>query len=543
VTAPVVRYRPIGRHEAFWLGVLAALDFTALMFAARIALDAPALPELFVDLVTRLMPGPVFSALLDALGGNAKRLLFYALLAGQLGAGGLLGMLYYRVWQPPKTSQVVWPPPTPVRWGLSGGLVYATAIWLVLMAAVLPLVGKGFFGADVVTSVSYPLVTWLEILTFGYALFAFDELKDRMGLNPRPPGPLFAGVDEPAGSRGRRRMLAAMVWGAATVTAGAILGFLLSQYETIATYTDTSRRRSDGLLPEVTPVAGFYHVSKNIVDPTVNVAAWALAVGGLVEAPFTLRYADLTSLPAVQQYTTLQCISNGVGGDLMGNAEWKGVPLRALLEQARLKPGVVKIVFKCADGYADSIPLAKALAPETLVVYEMNGEPLTPPHGFPTRIIVPGLYGMKNAKWVTAIHAVDTDFQGYWQEQGWSDVARYQTAARIDTPNRGATIAPSLDATLVGGVAFAGDRGISRVEVSFDSGVTWQPAGLKPPLGKFTWVQWTATWNPTKAGDYYLKVRATDGAGALQTAGQSDPFPNGATGYHWIRVEVAAAAS
>src|SRR5262249_10911384 len=158
------------------------------------------------------------------------------------------------------------------------------------------------------------------------------------------------------------------------------------------------------------PTRDFYEVSKNPFDPEVNASKWQLLVGGLVEKPYSLTYAEFASLPAVEQYATLECIDNQVGGNLIGNALWRGVRLRDLLERAALRQGVVDIVLRADDGYTDSIPLDRAHRDGTILAYQMNGSPLSQTHGFPLRLIVPGIYGMKNVKWITGIEAVDYDF-------------------------------------------------------------------------------------------------------------------------------------
>jgi DMSO/TMAO reductase YedYZ molybdopterin-dependent catalytic subunit len=217
----------------------------------------------------------------------------------------------------------------------------------------------------------------------------------------------------------------------------------------------------------------------------------------------------------------------------MGNATWKGVRLKDVLAKAGLQASVRKVVFACRDDYRDSIALDRALQDGTILVYEMNGAPLTDKHGFPIRVIVPGIYGMKNAKWLERIEVVDGDFLGFWQKQGWSDTAGYQTMSRIDTP-KGRGPAGRIP---VQGVAFAGDRGISKVEVSVDNGATWREAQLLKPLGPFSWVRWSFDWTAT-VGAATLMVRAVDGRGAAQSPTAAEPFPDGATGYHTIRFRV-----
>lgn len=232
-------------------------------------------------------------------------------------------------------------------------------------------------------------------------------------------------------------------------------------------------------------------------------------------------------LPSVEQYATLACISNEVGGDLIGNALWRGVRLKDLLERAALKEGTVDIALKASDDYTDSIPLDRAMNESTILVYEMNGEPLAPAHGFPLRLIVPGIYGMKNVKWITRIEAVNYDLKGYWQRRGWNDRAEYKTMSRIDAPDS----AVSGDTTIAG-IAFAGDRGISKVEVSTDGGKSWEEAEIKPPLSPITWALWHKRWAPGNPGKHKIVVRATDGSGTTQTAQYAPPAPDGSSGYH-----------
>jgi hypothetical protein len=287
----------------------------------------------------------------------------------------------------------------------------------------------------------------------------------------------------------------------------------------------------DNLALEVTPTRDFYQVSKNAFDPEVDVRRWKLEVMGLVDNTLSLTYDQLKALPSVEQYATLACISNEVGGDLIGNALWRGVRLKDVLAEAGLKQGVVDIVLRASDDYSDSIPLDRAMADGTLLVYEMNGDPLTSEHGFPVRLLVPGIYGMKNVKWITKIEAVDFDFRGYWQRRGWDDRAEYKTMARIDAPAHSVT----GEATIAG-IAFAGDRGVSKVEVSTDAGKTWGQAVIKSALSAFSWVLWDKTWAPEQAGKHRVVVRATDGRGITQTPQQAPPAPSGSSGYHTVTI-------
>lgn len=289
------------------------------------------------------------------------------------------------------------------------------------------------------------------------------------------------------------------------------------------------------LVPAITPTESFYITTKNFIDPVVDGNSWNLAFKGMVDNPYSITLKDLQGMSSSDRVETLACISNPVGGTLIGDATWKGVSFADLINKAKPQSGVVDVVVRGADGYADSFPMEVALKNDCLLVYEMNGQPLTTKHGYPARLLVPNIYGMKNCKWITEVELVNNDFKGYWESQGWDDVAVYNTLSRIDNPGSGNIPAKPL---YVGGVAFAGSRGIQKVEVTTDGGKTWNDAQIRIVPGKYTWVLWTYPWNP-KAGSYTLQVRATDGTGTVQTAQRADTYPDGATGYHTRQVRVS----
>jgi DMSO/TMAO reductase YedYZ molybdopterin-dependent catalytic subunit len=290
-----------------------------------------------------------------------------------------------------------------------------------------------------------------------------------------------------------------------------------------------------GLTAEVTPNRLHYTVDESIIDPGVDRRSWRLRVDGLVGRPVGLGYDELLAMPAIEQYVTLQCISNLVGGDLVGTAKWTGVPLAQVLERAGgAGRGAVRVVFHAVGGYSDSLPLAKALAPTTVVAYGMNDHSLPRAHGFPARIIAPGIYGMKNVKWLERIEVVDYDYRGYWQRSdGWDNIAEIKTASRIDVP---AELTSASDAGLVAGLAWAGDRGIRRVEVSLDGGASWVPATLRRELALAAWRQWRLPLPGGVHGRRTIEVRAVDGRGTLQTPVPAPPHPSGASGYHTVDV-------
>jgi len=299
------------------------------------------------------------------------------------------------------------------------------------------------------------------------------------------------------------------------------------------------------LASEITPTYLFYRIDINPIIPQVDSKSWNLTIKGLVEKPITVNYDQIRSMPSVQEYVTLECISNKIGGDLISTALWKGVRLSQLLEKAVIKPNVKYVVFRCADGYDVGIPLEKSQMEGAILAYDMNYAPLTAKHGFPVRAIVPGLYGMMNPKWLTEIELVDTVYQGYWQRLGWSNIAQDNAGSSILIPGqaparqRFRTLDETVDSSYGGkvpiaGIAFAGTRGISKVEVSTDGGTTWKTAQIKDPLSKYTWVLWTAGYIPPNQENYKIVVRATDKSGKTQTTDMNPPFPNGATGFHTI---------
>lgn len=300
---------------------------------------------------------------------------------------------------------------------------------------------------------------------------------------------------------------------------------------------------------ELTPTYLFYRIDINPIVPVVDATPWTLTVKGLVNNPLTITYEEIKAMPSIEQYATLQCVSNKIGGDLISTALWKGVHLKDLLARARLRPEAKYIVFRCYDGYDVGIPLERGLLDGTILAYEMNLAPLTPEHGYPVRAIVPGLYGMMNPKWITEIELVDNVYEGYWQRNGWTNIATEDTHSFIAIPGQAPVrdrfrnleleninIVPGQKLP-VAGIAFAGDRGISKVEVSTDSGATWKSASIKDPLSKYTWVLWSAGFTPSAAqSNYRIVVRATDKTGKVQTAEVRPPFPDGNTGYHIINI-------
>jgi DMSO/TMAO reductase YedYZ molybdopterin-dependent catalytic subunit len=406
------------------------------------------------------------------------------------------------------------------RWGR--GLIFALVVWLAMMFLVTPVVGGGLFGLSLPRGGGgYAVATFASLAAYGITLVHLHYIAlTRVG------GPHSLGRREFM----QRAAFFAVMAGATGFTVRAIV-------KGVGSISPSRVFHDSGMLPaEVTPNDEFYEVSKNIINPRVDVSTWKLELIGDFGNPFTLTYDELLAMPWKEEYVTLTCISNRIGGGLINNALWRGVPLKLLLERAQMPESVKRIAFRADDGYVDSFPVEYAMRENVLVAYMMNGEPLPDGHGFPARIIVPGLYGMEHVKWLTKIETVESNFRGYWQLRGWADTAVIKTMSRVDLPSDGAIV--PKEETLLGGVAFAGDRGIREVEVRFVEGFTWQPAGMSEALSPYTLVLWSATWLPNTLERYPITVRATDGMGEAQTVVIQPSQPDGATGHHGIFVKV-----
>ena len=321
-------------------------------------------------------------------------------------------------------------------------------------------------------------------------------------------------------------------------------GAVLRKLYRAATFSYDGTQYKGGIVQPITPNESFYCVTKNIVDPRVNVNLWHLEVTGLVQNSATYRFQDLQGFTAVEQETTLMCISNGLDAGLISNAVWKGVPLHDLLDPAVPVSNAARVRLWGVDNYSDTIPLEKAMDATTLVAYEMNGAPLPHRHGYPARVVVPGYFGEKHVKWLTRIEVAPAEAKGFYETQGWGPDFIVPTRSRIDGPDHESSFFLSKLAgpIEVKGIAFGGDRGISRVELSFDDGKTWDEASIYYAGSDLAWSLWKASngWTPKQPGDYTLVVRATDGEGDVQEwESDRNPF-SGATGFHKIVVHVTA---
>lgn len=291
-----------------------------------------------------------------------------------------------------------------------------------------------------------------------------------------------------------------------------------------------------GLTPIVVPNDEFYRIDTSLLVPSLDTATWKLRIHGLVDRETVLTWDELVGLPMFEQYVTIACVSNEVGGNLVGNAKWTGVRLRDVLEIAGVQPAATQLVGRSVDGWTAGMPTAWVMDParEPMIAVKMNDEPLPPAHGFPARLIIPGLYGYVSAtKWLAEIELSTLEgFNGYWVPLGWSKEGPILTQSRIDTPG-GSVQAGRVP---IAGLAWAPDRGVGKVEVSIDG--TWSEATLSSPISDTTWVQWVVPWDATP-GSHTIQVRATDGNGMVQDELRSPPAPDGARGWHTIQVSVS----
>ena len=292
-----------------------------------------------------------------------------------------------------------------------------------------------------------------------------------------------------------------------------------------------------GLTPIVMPNDRFYQIDTALLTPIVDSATWQLRIHGMVDRETTLTWDELLAMPLFEQYVTIACVSNEVGGNLVGNAKWTGVRLREVLDIAGVRAGATQLVGRSVDGWTAGMPTAWIMDParEPMIAVRMNDEPLPPRHGFPARLIVPGLYGYVSAtKWLAELELTTLDaFDAYWVPLGWAKEAPILTQSRIDTPRPGSVAAGQVP---IAGVAWAPDRGISKVEVGIDG--QWQEARLSSPISDSTWVQWVYDWNGAP-GSHRIEVRATDGTGEVQTDQRTTPAPDGARGWHAVDVTVS----
>lgn len=505
-TARRIERRVILRHAE--VAALMALVLSALVAAI---LDRPPPLEPLAALIMEWTPVPIANWLLEALGPAGKPLALYGASAVGLAVAGPLGLL--------AASRL------PGRVGPLLAVAASVALAGLLMRP------SGLPG----------LVT---LISGFWAAFWALRWRARLAAGQRVELSVqTAATDAPTDGRRRALLIAAVNAGALAVASFvpvvasglrmSVLGRTVRP--PLLAYSPPGPRQPEfalpGLTPEITPLPSFYVMSKNVADPVLDAATWSLTVSGRVRRSLSLSLDELAAMARVDQHVTMQCVSNPVGGPLWSATLFSGVPLADVLARADLAPDAAWISFEGPDGHREQLPIGGASDPGVLLAYGMAGEWLSPQHGFPVRLLVPGLYGFRSVKWLTRMDVLAEARPGHWEERGWS-AAEIHTTARVDLVQRTASGA------LAAGVAFTGRRGVSAVEVRVDGG-PWQPAALHTPtLGPVMWVQWRATLDAPAGREIRVEVRAIDGNGAAQDETQRGQFPSGASGLHGLTVRL-----
>ena len=523
------------------LGALTSLPVMAIGYLGQRFAALPSPPFTFFDWLTRHLPGSVVTFGIDLLvrlirglglgstGDVAKTVerAFAILLFATFGA--LFGAMLSRAGRK-----------RPLLLPAYGTLVgFAVAVSLALMQSSIGSSDAGVF----------PDLIWLTSLNivWGYSLGWLERASD------------LAFDDDSASPLARRQFLYLVGGGILTVT---VAPLALSRWfdREAPEPADISASKLDpgqtsgpaqsppqgtldvridpalGTRPELTATEDFYTIDINTFPQRIDGDSWRLSVEGLVQNPLALSLSQIRARPAIRQVATLSCISNPVGGDLIGTAVWSGVRLGDILAESGLQSNAKEIRVESADGFYESLSLDDAFDERTLLVYEMNGEPLTQEHGYPLRISIPDRYGMKQPKWITRLEIIDHDGSGYWVDRGWSQEAFVMQTSVVDHADL-VSVKAGADTLPVGGIAYAGAKGISRVEVQIDAN-PWAEAQLRtPPLSPLTWVQWRYHW-PFEPGEHTIGVRAYDGSGRLQESRSRGSRPDGATGIHTFKVRI-----
>jgi len=544
---------------SFALGIVAGLVSIAVSIMIKVFVGGLFLPELASQTLFSLTPGEFESQAIDTLGPLAKYSAFIGSILVTIIIFGLIGIFLIKLYNKLRWNSYI------VKFISSFALTYGVLVIISIMMVIMIHVRSG----SQTISIQHIILSLIPTqIVFGLIFSLFSgktKTKDKLQ-DPYQP---VVRENITVVNYNRREFIRLIIASAVSIPIiyfGLNRLFSPQELEQQQIQPDISNLlppQSRSISPdfkdptlapllasEITPTYLFYRIDINPIIPEVDVNSWNLLIKGMVDTPLTLSYEEIKSMSAIEEFVTLECISNKIDGDLIGTALWKGVRLKDILKKAKILPGVQYIVFRCSDGYDVGIPLNKGLMNETILAYEMNLAPLTSKHGFPVRAIVPGLYGMMNPKWITEIELVDKVYEGYWQRNGWSNIAEYNTGSSIVIPGQApirnrfrnldenlTTNSPSFSNRVpIAGIAFGGDKGISKVEVSTDGGKSWKTAKIKEPLSRYTWVLWTTGFIPEKVENYKIIVRATDKNGKVQSSELNKPFPDGATGYHTISV-------
>jgi DMSO/TMAO reductase YedYZ molybdopterin-dependent catalytic subunit len=508
-------------------GLVAGIAMTGVMLLLALVGVATPLAILGDRLSVFIKPGP-FLLLMGKVGGynHLKQLGVGSTIAGQLIVSMLGGAVVAALYNRRRRSQTAATVST--AWTLP---IFVVLPVLVLAVVLWPVLGTSYLGFPVAPA------RIITLIGFGLSVLVFERtLVASFHFLVRPHAESETTEFTPA--IGRRALILA---GVGALVAGGGVGLLRKLYRA-ATFSYDGTQYKGRIVRPITPNELFYCVTKNVIDPRVNVDLWHLEIDGLVQNRATYRLQDLKGFDVVEQETTLMCISNGLDAGLISNAVWKGLAMRDLLDQAGLMAEAKRVRLYGVDNYTDTIPLEKALDPTTILAWEMNGAELPHRHGYPVRVVVPGYFGEKHVKWLTRIELTGADAKGFYEAQGWGPDFITPTRSRIDVPEYDArfSLGQLKGPIEVKGIAYGGDRGISRVEVSDDDGETWDDARIDYRGTKLTWALWSYDWQPDASDDYTLVVRATDGEGEVQEFEEDRGWFSGVTGFHKIIVHITA---
>ena len=458
--------------------------------------NAPALIEALADGALRVMPFSWFDWLKTTLGEQAKTWLYAGIVVGFLVAGVLCGWMVQRAARGTVAQRIA----------TSSGILFAIAIGL----------QYSINGDDLVADF-LPIVLTLAVSAVTFGALLWGQLQPTVG---------------PATQHQSRRRAIGMLAGG--------LGLLVLGRNIVALrqrQADSSPEQAEAdITPAITPNDAFYTISKNFVDPANDRGPdWHIDAKGLVDEERAWSATELAALGEDHTITTMLCISNNVGGNLIGTAEWTGVPMATFLRAIGASGDYVR--FHGADGYNTTVPMERCTQPQAWIVWGMNGEALPEKHGAPVRAIIPGLYGMKSVKWLTTIEPTNDNVLGYWESSGWTNEAVVKPMSRIDYPRRVSDLVEG--SVSVRGVAFGGDHAVDHIELSTDGGDSWHTATIteQPNPEGIAWSLWQYDWLAT-AGKHTLVVRMVTTDGAVQTSDEADPLPDGASGWHTVDVRV-----
>ncbi|MBL8162194.1 MAG: molybdopterin-dependent oxidoreductase [Anaerolineae bacterium] len=547
------------QKPTLWIGMLVGalltLALTAVFFLATQAVGTPFPPFDVFDWVGRVLPGVVITFGIDIIvsvittfqlgetSSAAKVAEQFLAVAGLFVTGSIAGTVLFMALRRVRQE-------SHMLWGLITGLVVGVPVMLISAS-----VNRSASTSVIVSSAWIIAAFALWGLACAWAYRQYEHSKEAL---KQTPANSVQQVD-------RRRFLVTLSGATAGITvAGTGIGALLGQNRTpqsaVAVVPEAGGNQAepvrwsaenelpntvDTLVPapgtraELTPLEDHYRIDINTLPPVIEEADWSLQFSGLVEAEQTMTLQQIRAYEQTHQFVTLACISNRIAGDLIGTQRWTGVSLKRLLEDVALKPNATHLKVSSADNFDEFVSLDLIRSDERIMLaYEWDGLPLEVKHGFPLRIYIPDHYGMKQPKWITNIEAVEGWQEGYWVRRGWDKDALMRATSVIDTVAVDEAFVGSDNQQYIpiGGIAHAGDRGISKVEIKVDEG-EWIEARLRSPLSGTTWVIWRYDW-PFQAGEHVFTVRCTEGDGAAQIEALASSRPSGATGLHSIRETV-----